>query len=410
MLSRSQQTLLTEVGPGTPMGQLLRRYWLPAAASCEVAAGAVKPVRLLGEDLVLYRDTSGRMGLVAESCPHRGTSLATACVDADGIRCPYHGWKFDAAGKCLETPAEPDGSPLPRRIRTTAYPVQELGGLAWTYMGPEPAPLLPRFDLFVWDNAVRDIGQALLPCNWLQIMENSVDPHHLEWLHGHHLAHVRSQKGQESPTHYLRHHEKVGFDVFEFGIIKRRILEGGSESDDDWKVGHPLVFPIMLRVGSHRQHRMQIRVPIDDTHTRHYWYACYRAAPGQNAPRQNLIPTYDVPWRNPDGSYIVDFVDGQDIMACVSQGPIADRTREQLGASDAGIAVYRRLLLDQLEQVQAGNDPLGTVRDSARNQLIELPQETHKYRHGASFLGESIRMGHAQFSPLKDQIIEFLSV
>ncbi|MCW5764971.1 MAG: Rieske 2Fe-2S domain-containing protein [Phycisphaeraceae bacterium] len=392
------------------MGALMRRYWLPAAASVEVAPGSARRVRILGEDLVVYRDTQGRAAVIDERCPHRGTSMATGCIDAEGIRCPYHGWKFNAAGACLETPAEPEDSPLRTRVRAKAYPAEELGGLIWLYMGPDPAPLLPRFDLFVWDNCVRDIGVADLPCNWLQIMENSVDPHHLEWLHGHHLAHVRSAKGQAAPTHYLRHHEKVGFDAFEFGIVKRRVLEGGSEADDDWTIGHPLVFPVMLRVGSHRQHRMQIRVPVDDTNTRHYWYACYQPAPGQRVEPQPAVPVYQVPWRNPDGSYIVHFVDGQDIMACVSQGPIADRTREILGSSDAGIALYRRMLLEQVDRVSQGLDPLGTVRDPARNTIIELPQERDKYRKGGAFLGESIRMGHAQFSPLKERILELLSV
>ena len=290
MLSESQQKTLTQVGPGTPMGQLLRRYWLPAAASCEVTPGSAQRVRLLGEDLVLYRDTQGRPALIDEFCPHRRTSMALGCVDDQGIRCPYHGWKFDGTGQCLETPAEPANSRLKQHVKTTAYPLQELGGLIFAYMGPQPAPLLPRYDVFVREGMLRDIGVAMLPCNWVQIMENSVDPTHLEWLHGHHLAHTRAQSGQAAPTHYIKKHVKIGFDVFEFGIVKRRVLEGGSEEDDDWKVGHPLVFPFTLRVGAHRQHRLQIRVPVDDTHTRHYWYACYEPAPGRTAPRSGRRP------------------------------------------------------------------------------------------------------------------------
>jgi len=390
------------------MGSLLRRYWMPAGASSELAPGSARPVRLLGEDLVLYRDLAGRPGLVAESCPHRGTSLRTACVDAEGIRCPYHGWKFDASGRCLEMPAEPADSPLPGRVRTAAYPVEELGGLVFAYLGPAPAPLLPRFDLFVFEQALRDIGRAEVPCNWLQLMENSVDPHHVEWLHGHHLAHVRTRAGLEAPTHYRKRHEKIGFDRFEWGIVKRRVLEGGSEEDDDWKVGHPLVFPIMLRVGSHRQHRMQIRVPVDDRRTMHYWYACYLPAKGRPPPRQESIPLYEVPWRDARGEPVVDFVDGQDLMACVTQGEIADRTREILGASDRGIALLRRLLFEQIGVVAAGGDPLGVLRDPARNVRIDLPQERNKFGRGAAFLGESVRMGHARHSPLLDRILAML--
>lgn len=405
MLDAAVQEKLTRVGPGTPMGELLRRYWLPAAPSCEVAVGTTRAVRLLGEDLVLYRDTLGRPGLIDERCPHRGTSLLAGCVDEFGLRCPYHGWLFDATGACRETPAEPEGSPLCQRVRARAYPVEELGGLLFAYLGPPPAPLLPRFDLFVWTGVLRDVGTALLPCNWLQIMENSVDPCHVEWLHGHHLAHVRASQGLPAPTHYRKRHVKIGFDLFEYGVIKRRVLEGGSEDDDDWRVGHPLIFPLMLRVGAHGQSRFQIRVPVDDTHTLHYWYACYRPPPGVSVPAQAEVPSYRVPWRDEQGGFRLDFVDGQDIMAWVSQGAIADRTRETLGSSDRGIVLYRRLLLDQLERVRAGHDPLGVVRDPARNQVIELPQERDKFRAGAAFLAETLEMSHARYSPLREQVL-----
>lgn len=409
MLSHERQETLTRVGPGTPMGELLRRYWMPIGASCELPSGSVVPRRLLGEDLVLYRDTEGRPALIQERCPHRRTSLAGGSVDAEGIRCPYHGWKFDASGACIEMPAEPPDSNLLRSVRARAYPVEELGGLLFAYLGPEPVPLLPRYDLFVWDNVLRDIGRALLPCNWLQIMENSVDPYHVEWLHGHHLAHVRGRQGKEAPTHYRRRQVKVGFDLFEHGIVKRRVLEGGSEEDDDWKIGHPLVFPIMLRVGSHRQHRFQIRVPVDDTHTMHYWYACYQPSDGVAAPVQAEVPLYEVPWRDENGEHIVDFVDGQDIMVWVTQGPIADRTQEILGSSDRGIALYRQLLFDQIKAVRAGDDPLGVIRDPERNAIIELPQEREKFGQGAAFLAESMAMGHARYSPIKDEVLALLA-
>jgi 5,5'-dehydrodivanillate O-demethylase len=409
MLSAERQEVLTRVGPGTPMGELLRRYWLPLAASSDLAPGRAQPARVLGEDLVLFRDTRGRAGLLEAACPHRGASLAYGRVDHEGVRCPYHGWKFDAAGACLELPTEPTDSILCRSVRARAHPVEELGGLVFAYLGPAPAPLLPRWDLFVWEGVLRDVGHALLPCNWLQIMENSVDPHHIEWLHGHHLAHVRGQQGRSQPTHYRRRHVKIGFEVFEHGIIKRRVLEGGSEEDEDWRVGHPLVFPLMLRVGAHRQHRFQFRVPVDDTHTRIWWYACYRPPEGVAVPPQKEVPSYEVPWRDERGEFLLDFVDGQDIMAWVTQGAIADRTRERLGAADRGIALYRRLLLEQLERVRAGEDPLGVIRDPARNQIIELPQECDKFRDGARFLAETLEMSHARYSPLKDLLLELFA-
>jgi 5,5'-dehydrodivanillate O-demethylase oxygenase subunit len=409
MLTSEQQERLTRVGPGTPMGELLRRYWMPVLASSDLACGAIRKVRLLCEDLVLYRNTKANLGMLDESCPHRGTSLAYGCVDNEGIRCPYHGWKFDAAGRCLELPAEPADSKLYNTVRANSYRVQELGGLIFAYLGPEPAPLLPRYDLYAWDNVLRDIGHALIPCNWLQIMENSVDPHHVEWLHGHQLAATRQQQGMPVPNHYRRKQIRTGFDEFEYGIIKRRVLEGGSEEDDDWKIGHPLIFPNMLRVGAYRQHRFQIRVPVDDTHTLHFWYSCYVPESGKHVPSQVSIPAYAVEWQDEDGDFLVDFVDGQDIMSWVTQGPIADRTREILGSSDRGIALYRRLLFKQLEIVEASEDPMGIIRDADRNQIVELPQEREKYGRGKAFLEESIAMSHVRYSPIRDLILEVCS-
>ena len=153
---------------------------------------------------------------------------------------------------------------------------------------------------------------------------------------------------------------------------------------------------------------MQFRVPVDETHTWHLWYACYRPADETRKVEQTDIPLYDVPWCDEQGRHLVDFVDGQDIMACVTQGPIADRTRETLASSDRGIAMLRRLLFEQLREVEAGRDPLGTVRDESVNELIELPQEKNKYGRGAKFLAESLAMGHARYSPLHDQILELL--
>ena len=409
MLTAEQQETLTRVGPGTPMGALLRRYWFPVAATSELPAGRVVPVRLLGEDLALFRTTAGALGVIAARCPHRGASLAYGLVDYRALRCAYHGWRFDASGACLEIPSL--GAPACRdRVRVTAYRAAELGGLVFAYLGPEPVPLLPRWDVFVWPGALRDVGRARIPCNWFQIMENSVDPVHLEWLHGHHLAAVRRAQGGTAPSRYPRPHVEIGFDVFRHGIIKRRVVEGGSREDDDWRVGHPLVFPNMVRVGAGRQHRLQIRVPVDDTHTLHLWYACYLPADGAPAPVQTAVPVYEVPFRDARGGFLLDFVDGGDIMAWVTQGPIADRTRETLVDTDRGVVLLRRLFLEQIARVQAGEDPLGVVRDPAENELVALPQEAEKYGAGDRFLAESLAMSHVRYSPLKDEILALLGL
>lgn len=410
MLRPDQQELLTRIGPGTRMGGLLRRYWHPVAASAELTAGSTRAVRLLGEDLVLYRSATGRPALLEAACPHRRVSLVHGEVAGEHLICPYHGWTFNAAGVCLAMPAEASQDPaLLRRCGTRAYSVQELGGLVFAYLGPEPVPLLPRWDVLVWDDGLRDIGRAVIPCNWLQIMENSVDPTHVEWLHGRHLAWVRQQQGMPVPTHYRRHHARIGFERFRYGIIKRRILEGGSEQDDDWRIGHPLLFPLMVRVGAGQQHRLQIRVPVDDHHTLHFWYACYRPRPDQQPPQQSTIPIYEVPWRNAKGEFITDFVDGGDIMAWVSQGTITDRCRERLVGSDAGLVVYRRMLLEELERCEAGEDPAGVIRDPAENTLIQLPQEQNKLRVGHQFLEQTLTMSHVRYSPILKEILTLLS-
>ena len=390
------------------MGDLLRRYWYPVAASCQLAAGSTRPVQLLGERLVLFRDAAGALGLLEDRCPHRGVSLSYGMVSGECLVCPYHGWGFDSSGRCRSMPAEPEESPLRDRVRLRAGAVEELGGLIFAYLGPQPTPLLPRYDLFVWDHCLRDIGQATLPCHWFQVMENSADPHHVEALHGHHLRAVRTAKGLPAPQHYLRRHRMVAFDRFEYGIIKRRLLEGQSEDCDDWRIGHPLIFPHMLRVGSGRQHRMQIRVPVDETTTWHLWYSCYRADPPASCPEQKEIPIYDVPWLDAHGRHITETVDGQDIMTWVTQGAIADRTREILGTSDEGIVLLRKLFFEQMEKSQQGVDPIGVVREPLRNQFISMPQEIEKYGHGSSFLAESLQMGHARYSPLLPQILQLL--
>ena len=200
MLTAEENRTLTEVAAGTPMGELLRRYWYPIAIKSELEQEPTKWVKLLGESLVLYRDLSGNLGLIAEKCVHRRASMIYGAPEPVGLRCMYHGWVYDHTGRCLETPAEDmEGaeSTFKDRVRITAYPVQELGGLIWAYLGPQPAPLLPRWELLVMENAQRSVGTVTFPCHWLQIAENNMDPVHTVFLHG--LEGRRSDLGEYRP-------------------------------------------------------------------------------------------------------------------------------------------------------------------------------------------------------------------
>lgn len=175
---------LTRVGPGTPMGELLRRYWHPIGVTSQFQDRGTKPVRILGEDLVLFRDRSGTLGLVGDRCAHRRAGMIFGIPEDEGLRCAYHGWRYAADGRCLEQPYEQTEDPnstFKDHIRIKAYPVKEMAGLIFAYLGPEPAPLLPNWDIFLMGGVTRDIGSAMIPCNWLQIMDNSMDPIHVEW-------------------------------------------------------------------------------------------------------------------------------------------------------------------------------------------------------------------------------------
>jgi 5,5'-dehydrodivanillate O-demethylase oxygenase subunit len=384
MLSKQANERLTRVGMGTPMGELLRRYWHPIATIPELTAEPVLAVTVLGENLALYRTETGDLGLVAQRCPHRGASLAYGIPESDGLRCAYHGWKFDRAGSCLEQPAEPEDSTFRERIKIPAYPVQEMGGLIWAYLGPEPAPLLPRFDLFVRDDLEREIGITRLPCNWLQIMENSLDPVHLEYLHSVYMNYVLKRQGKP-PASQTKHHERIAFDIFEYGIIKRRLWVGDSEESDEWQVGHPILFPNILSVGEGGRAQFQIRVPIDDTHTYHVWYRTKPQAAGAQPQDPASIAVLDYAYKHEDGRLVVDTVSGQDMMVWVTQGPISDRTTERLGTTDKGVILYRSLLEEQMLKVERGEDPMAVVRDAARNTpMIDVRRESKPFQVSAA--------------------------
>ncbi len=406
MLSKELNERLTRVGPGTPMGDLMRRYWHPIAGVAELEAEPVKAVRLMGEDLVLYRDKSGTLGLMEQACPHRRVSMEYGIPEPEGLRCPYHGWVFNHAGRCLEMPAEPWDSTFKERVTIKAYPVQELGGLIFAYLGPQPAPLLPRYDILVWDNVIRHAGFTMLPCNYMQAMENSLDPVHVEWLHGYYMDYVWGRKGVTNPQRFASRHKKIGFTRFEHGIIKRRVVEGNSEADDPWTVGHPVIFPHILRVGGQGNYCFQYRVPVDDTHTLHVIYNAYR--PGIPLPPQTAVPVYELPLFDEHGKYFTEVVLVQDYFAWASQGAIAEREKEHLGVSDVGIIMYRELLQEQLRRLEQGHDPMEVYREP--HDVINLPQEDRSYdalrqmRGSVQFTGVLLQQSWDRFSGIADQL------
>jgi 5,5'-dehydrodivanillate O-demethylase oxygenase subunit len=333
----------------------------------------VLPVPFPGEDLTLYRSEAGDYGLIADRCAHRCMSLEFGIPEARGLRCAYHGWVYDAAGDCVEQPFEDRTFPDARyrdRIKVTAYPVQELGGLLFAYFGPQPAPLLPRWDLLVRDDLDVAIEIHSLPCNWLQCMDNAADPVHFEYLHVAHGNYTLKKLGKP-PAMTPAYHVKIDFDVFRYGIMKRRSVEGGSEDSDEWRVGHPLLFPNTLAVnGNDGNGMLQIRIPIDDTATLQFAYRTSRREPAA-APRPTTVTYFDG-----NEPFIADSIPKQDILGWVGQGPISDRTREHLTASDKGVILFRKLLLDNLKRIESGEDPMGIIRDPAENwPMVELQRE-----------------------------------
>ena len=372
MLSQEQNEKLMRVGAGTLMGDLLRRYWLPFAAVAELEDNPIKTVRLLGEDLVLYKDLSGAYGLVDRHCPHRRADMSYGWIEERGLRCNYHGWLFDESGSCLHQPfeeiAHPDAK-FRERVKIRAYPVEARAGLLWAYLGPEgTAPLVPNWEPFEWRNGFKQIVFSEIPCNWFQCAENNIDPVHFEWLHDNWGRILRKQTDGPPPATHLR----LGFDEFEYGFQYKRVREGQSEQDELWTVGRVNLWPNCLFTGTH----FEWRVPIDDERTLSVgWF--FNRVPHEMEPfEQETIPY----WHSPivderTGRWITSHVMNQDFVAWVGQGTIADRTQEHLGESDRGIILFRRRLLEEAEKVKAdpSYDPKATIRDPELNRRVELP-------------------------------------
>jgi len=377
MLTPAMNDRLTRVGPGTPCGELMRRYWIPIAPFAQLLENPVRKIRVLGEDLVLYRDRSGTLGLIGDRCLHRRVDLQFGIPDACGLRCPYHGWLFGATGTCTERPLEAHPT-RPIQQKLAGYPAQELGGLVFAYLGPLPAPALPRWDLFVWPNSIRQIAINVLDCNWLQCQENTGDPTHSVWTHGKLFEYVLERNNQleraQSHEHTIYHRLKMGVGIKELfaeatphgmrkGVVYAKEL--GSETDRV-EEHSTVIFPFMTQTGKAGFPRsdFQIRVPIDDTHTYHISYQCYGAPAGVEVPHQEVVPYYEPPTVDEHGKPILDYVLAQDALVWTAQGEILDRTQEVLGRTDVPIAFLRKQLDEQIALVEAGETPLNVFAQS----------------------------------------------
>ena len=364
MLSRDENDLLTRVGPGTPCGEMLRRYWWPIGFS-ELVAEKQSPtkVRLLSEDFVLFRNGAGHLGLLELHCSHRGTSLEFGRVEDQGIRCCYHGWLYDTAGRCLEQPAEPADSTFKDRIRHPAYKVRESAGFIFAYLGPDPAPLLPRYDLFLQENGERVIGAGTEYCNWLQRAENSVDQTHLVALHA-----------PEYPQMALKRPE-IGWQKTVYGAKVTMHVPGVSKpKHSHW------VFPSHTRHTTARKdrvpdHAIRFRVPTDDTTTKTFWL---RFTPNDEANRGRPLRLKTVGFEDDKPGVYTRVNDGwwgiashdQDRVAQESQGEIYDRRNEHLGASDEGVILLRQTIKESIDAVRQGRDPFWILRSPEENEKI----------------------------------------
>ena len=374
MLTAEMNDRLARVGPGTPCGELFRRYWVPFLPAAKLDEDPVQPVRLLGEDLTCYRDKSGNVGLIGQRCLHRAVDLRWGIPEENGLRCPYPGWMYDAEGVCIEAPLEARPDMFKDRLKLPGYPVQEMGGLLFAYMGPAPAPLLPPWDLFVWPNAVRQIGYAVLNANWLQCQENTGDPTHGVYLHGHLLKYVLEKMGDvDRLSRMSTSFERAGVGIkdlyvhaTQYGMEKGVIFSKELGADADRKTRHStVIFPFYTEQNAAGApwSEFQIRVPIDDEHTYHISYNCYAAPPGVEAPRQDFIPYYEVPIWDENGKPVLDCVLNQDFIGWWSQGPLTDRTAENLGRTDIPVVFLRRQIDENIKVVEDGGEPMNVFRD-----------------------------------------------
>ena len=404
MLKKEHNDLLTQTGPGTPMGQLFRCYWMPALLAEELPENDCPPVRvkILSERLIAFRDSKGRYGLIDEFCPHRGASLWFGRNEQCGLRCPYHGWKFDVTGQCVEVPSEPDGSEYPKRVKLVSYPLVERGGILWTYMGqPEHQPPLPEWEFATVPRTHSMTTKRFQECNWLQAMEGGIDSSHVSWLHRDNLNSdplFRDNVGNRYNLGDLRPMFEVVESPGGLYIGARRNADNGNYY---WRVTQWVVpnFTMIPPRGDHSVHG-HFWVPIDDENCWAWSYEYHPTRPltaeevaavseGKGIHVQYTPGTYR-PLANKDNDYLIDRaaqkagktfsgvagIAMQDASLQESMGPIVDRTKENLVSTDNGIIMARfRLLVAAKNLADKGVVPPGidAAHQKVRSAAIILP-------------------------------------
>jgi phthalate 4,5-dioxygenase len=386
MINQEQNELLSRVGPGAGAGAVLRQYWQPAALSEELAAARpVVPVRLLGEELVLFRDNKGELGLIGRHCPHRGVDLCFGRREDNGLRCPFHGWHFDRTGQCVEQPGEPEGSQMYKNVTTVSYPVVEKNGIVFAYMGSGEPPPFPEFDCFAAPDTHVFAFKGLWECNWLQAMEVGIDPAHASFLHrflqdedpsnGYGRQFRDHAANTDMPmTQLLREYPRpeIHVEETEYGlrlISLRHLPDGRSHI----RVTNQ-IFPEAICIPmSNEMTITQWHVPIDDENC--YWYAMFtsfgkpvdKAVMREQRLKEHRLPDY-APLKNKRNNYGYDpqeqasltytgmglDINVHDQWAVESMGPIQNRTQEHLGRTDVAISRNRRKLLDAIAKLKEG--------------------------------------------------------
>ena len=392
MLPVEQNELISRIGPGTPMGETLRRYWMPAIFSREVAEpdGAPVRVKLLGENLVAFRDTSGRVGLVDDRCPHRAVSLWFGRNEEDGLRCAYHGWKFDVAGTCVDQMNEPIS--FAEKIHLTAYPTVELGDIVWTYMGPtEQMPPPPNFEWTLADASHRQVSKVIQECNWVQGLEGGIDSSHAPILH---RALAKNGAGSAPNSPFVRGRAPtLEVDTTDYGYRYFGVRE--LDEDKYYIRGYHYVMPfhqIRPSIVDNREDGAVMDQPRnhghmwvprdDDTTTVWNWMLSVGETPISDEQRQERGngngPDHvdQTTFRSFDGSWNdygidrerqktvnfsgIDGVNKQDRAVQETMGRVVPRQLEHLGPADRAIIAMRQLLLDAVRTVREGGDPPGT--------------------------------------------------